>query len=131
MPGSRPSARARPFGVASALRRRNPRVICAAVEPAGCQPLAGLPVTRPRHLIQGTSYGSVPPHWDGGLMDLALAVTDSEVERWRRMLATREGLHVGYSAAANVCAAAALLASGRLPGAATVVTVLCDTGLKY
>ena len=59
------------------------------------------------------------------------AVTDDEAVRWRRLLATREGLHVGYTAAANVCAAAALLASGRLSADAVAVTVLCDTGLKY
>lgn len=119
------------LGVAAALRERQPGLICAAVEPEGCRPLAGLPVTKPRHLVQGTSYGSVPPHWDGSLMDLSLPVTDDEVEHWRRLLATREGLHVGYSAAANVCAAASLLASGRLPTDAIVATVLCDTGLKY
>jgi cysteine synthase A len=64
-------------------------------------------------------------------MDLSLPVTDDEVECWRRLLATREGLHVGYSAAANVCGCSALLASGRLRADAVVVTVLCDTGLKY
>jgi cysteine synthase A len=119
------------LGVAAALRERNPHVICAAVEPQGCQPLAGLPITRHRHLIQGTSYGSVPPHWIAGQMDLSIPVTDEEVEHWRRLLATQEGLHVGYSAAANVCASVALLSSGRLAADATAVTVLCDTGLKY
>lgn len=64
-------------------------------------------------------------------MDLSIAVTDEEVEGWRRLLATREGLHVGYSAAANVCACAAVLTSGRLAADAVAVTVLCDTGLKY
>ncbi len=119
------------LGVAAALRQRNPRILCAAVEPAGCQPLAGLAVTKPRHLLQGTGYGEVPPHWDAGLMDAAIPVTDAEAEHWRRRLALREGLHVGFSAAANACAAAALLASGRLPPDAVVATVLCDTGLKY
>ena len=119
------------LGVAAALRERNQAVLCVAVEPAGCQPLARLPVTKPRHLMQGTSYGSVPPHWDSSLMDISIAVTDEEAERWRRLLATREGLYVGYSAAANVCACASLLASGRLPPGAVVATVLCDTGLKY
>lgn len=119
------------LGVAAALRARDPRIICAAVEPEGCRPLAGEPVAKPRHVLQGTGYGSVPPHWDPGLMDLALAVSDDEAAHWRRLLATREGLHVGYSAAANVCAAASLLASGRLPADAIAVTVLCDTGLKY
>ena len=119
------------LGVAAFLRQRNPSILCVAVEPEGCQPLAGLPVTKPRHLVQGTSYGSVPPHWDASLMDVSVAVTDGEVERWRRLLATREGLHVGFSAAANVGACAALLASGRLAAEAVVATVLCDTGLKY
>ncbi|SEH76040.1 MULTISPECIES: cysteine synthase family protein [unclassified Methylobacterium] len=119
------------LGVAAALRARNPSLFCAAVEPAGCQPLGGSPVTKHRHLIQGTGYGSVPPHWTAGLMDLSIPVTDAAAEEWRRALATREGLHVGYSAAANVAATVALLSSGRLPSDATAVTVLCDTGLKY
>ena len=118
-------------GVAAFLRRRNPSVPCVAVEPEGCRPLAGLPVIKPRHLIQGTGYGSVPPHWDADLMDMAVAVTVGEAERWRRRLAIRQGLHVGHSAAANVGACAALLMSGRLPAKAVVATVLCDTGLKY
>ncbi len=119
------------LGVATALRARNPSVVCAAVEPAGCEPLAGRPVTKPRHLLQGTGYGAMPPHWDASLMDLSIPVMDDDAERWRRLLATREGLHVGYSAAANACAAAYLLASGRLPSDAVAVTMLCDTGLKY
>jgi cysteine synthase len=98
---------------------------------ASSSALAGLPVIKPRHLVQGTSYGSVPPHWDAGLMNLPLPVTDDEVECWRRLLATREGLHVGYSATANVCGCSALLASGQLPPHAVVATVLCNTGLKY
>ena len=119
------------LGVAAALRQRHPSVLCVAVEPEGCQPLAGLPVTKARHLVQGTSYGSVPPHWNANLMDTTVAVTDEEVQHWRRQLAIREGLHVGYSAAANVGACAALLTSGRLPADAIAATVLCDTGLKY
>ena len=119
------------LGVAAALRQRNPRLLCAAVEPSDCQPLAGQPVAKPRHLLQGTGYGLVPPHWDASLMDASIPVTDEEAEHWRRLLALREGLHVGFSAAANACAAAALLASGRLAPGAVVATILCDTGLKY
>lgn len=119
------------LGVAAALRTRNPHIVCAAVEPAGCEPLAGQRVVKSRHLLQGTGYGAVPPHWNPALMDLSIAVTDDDAEHWRRLLATREGLYVGYSAAANVCAAACLLASGKLSAEAVAVTVLCDTGLKY
>ena len=89
------------LGVVAALRARNPSIIYAVVEPAGCEPLAGRPVTKPRHLLQGTSYGAVPPHWDAALMDLSVPVMDDNAERWPRLLATREGLHVGYSVAAT------------------------------
>ncbi|MRX49283.1 pyridoxal-phosphate dependent enzyme [Paracoccus sp. S-4012] len=119
------------MGVARALKAANPLTLCAAVEPEGSRPLAGEPVVKPGHIIQGTSYGAVPPHWDASLMDLSIPVTDDEVRDWHRRLAVEEGLYVGLSAAANVCAAAKLLESGRLAEDATVATVLCDTGLKY
>ncbi|AJE47628.1 PLP-dependent cysteine synthase family protein [Celeribacter indicus] len=119
------------MGVARALKAAAPATLCAAVEPQGSAPLAGKPVTKARHIVQGVGYGLVPPHWDAALMDLSLEVTDAEVAHWHHRLAVREGLYVGYSAAANVCAAAKLLASGRLRADATVATVLCDTGLKY
>ena len=118
-------------GVARALKAADPATLCAAVEPAGCRPLAGERITKPKHLIQGTSYGLVPPHWEPELMDLGLEVSDEEADLWRRRLAHEEGIYVGYSAAANVCAATKLLDSGMLRSNATVVTVLCDTGLKY
>jgi hypothetical protein len=68
------------IGVATALRQRNPRILCAAVEPAGCQPLAGLTVEKTRHLLQGTSYGSVPPHWDASLMDVSLMAESAKTD---------------------------------------------------
>jgi cysteine synthase len=34
------------LGVGAALRRRNRHILCAAVEPVGCQPLAGLPIVK-------------------------------------------------------------------------------------
>jgi cysteine synthase A len=119
------------MGVARALKAANSATICAAVEPHGCAILRGDPVTKPRHMLQGTGYGLIPPHWDPSLMDVSLDVSDEEAEHWRRKLACREGLYVGYSAAANVCAAVKLLQSGLLRTDAVVATVLCDTGLKY
>lgn len=119
------------LGTSRYLKRRRPGILCAAVEPAGAEVLAGKPLVKPKHLLQGTGYALVPPQWDPALADLFLAVSDEEATEWRRLLATREGLHAGFSSGANVCAAARLLASGRLPPQATVVTILCDTGLKY
>lgn len=119
------------MGVAKALRAVNPRTICAVVEPVGCRPLAGEAITKPKHILQGTNYGLIPPHWDPSLMDTSIAVTDEDVEIWRNRLAREEGLYVGYSAAANVLGASKLLSSELCRDHAVAVTVLCDTGLKY
>lgn len=118
-------------GTSRYLKRMDSRVCCYAVEPEGVEVLAGKDVTRHEHTLQGTGYGFVPPQWEPRLADGFVAVSDEEAEQFRRKLAEREGLHVGYSAAANVCAAVKLIASGALGASPTVVTVLCDTGLKY
>jgi cysteine synthase A len=119
------------LGVARALKTVSPRTWCVAVEPLGSAPLAGKPIQKPGHLLQGTGYGARPPHWDAALMDESIEIGDGEATDWRRRLATMEGLYVGFSSAANVCAASKLLHSGRLPADALVATVLCDSGLKY
>src|SRR5262249_5967701 len=92
-------------GVARGLRAAYSHVVMAPVEPSGCEVLAGKPITKRKHLLQGTGYGFVPPHWDPRLVSRCLAVTDDEALAWKRRLAGEEGLHVGFSAAANVCAA--------------------------
>lgn len=119
------------MGVARALRAANLEIICAAVEPAASRPLAGDIVGDPAHRIQGVGYGMVPPLWDPKLMDLSIGVSDEEAIKWRRELGAVEGIYVGFSAAANVCAAAGLLASGLVKTDAVIATVLCDNGLKY
>lgn len=82
-------------------------------------------------MIQGIGYGIVPPHWDASLADATIAVSDEQAAHFRKDLADKEGLYVGFSAAASVCASLKLLSSGRLGESPTVVTILCDTGLKY
>lgn len=118
-------------GTARYLKRQNPRIVCVPVEPIGARVLAGLSVTEPRHIMQGAGYGSVPPCWDPTLADEFYAVSDEQAARFRMLLGEREGLYVGFSSAASVCAAVRLLEYGGLPEDATVVTVLFDTGLKY
>ncbi|MEM1113050.1 MAG: cysteine synthase family protein [Pseudomonadota bacterium] len=118
-------------GTSQFLKEQDASVFCAAVEPEGSRILAGEPVTKPQHLLQGTGYGIPLPHWHSELVDDYLAVTDDEAVEYRDRLARLEGLYVGYSAAANVCAAIKLIESGKLGENPVVVTILCDTGLKY
>jgi cysteine synthase A len=118
-------------GGARGLRAACPHVVMAPVEPSGCEVLAGKPITKRKHLLQGTGYGFVPPHCNPRLVSRCLAVTDDEALAWKRRLAGEEGLHVGFSATANVCAATKLLSTGAIPSDGTVATVLCDSGMKY
>ncbi|HWB67927.1 MAG TPA: cysteine synthase family protein [Mycobacteriales bacterium] len=117
------------IGCAHALKAHRAQIAILAVEPATSRPLAGRPISDPRHALQGSGYGIVPAHFDPSLVDGYLAVTDESATATRRWLGERCGLHVGYTAAANVAAATDWLAAQEHD--LTVVTVLCDTGLKY
>ena len=99
------------------------------MEPAKAAILSKGRVDDPRHLIQGCGYGVVPPKWNAALCDRVELVSDAEVVAMRKRLAAREGLFVGYSAAANVLVASRI--AQRAGEGALVATVLCDTGLKY
>jgi cysteine synthase A len=118
-------------GVGRCLRTAMPHAKLFAVEPSRCRVLAGLPIESHKHVIQGTSYGTVPPHWKGFRADGFLAVTDDEAMAMQRDLGRLEGLFVGLSSAANVAAASKLAAGGQLGDDPTIVTLLCDTGLQY
>ena len=118
-------------GTSRFLKRQQPEPWCVAVEPKGAEVLAGREVTKPCHVLQGTGYGRIPPQWSSDLADGFAAVSDREAAVYRELIARREGLYVGLSSAANVCAAVKLIESGRLGKDPIVATVLCDTGLKY
>lgn len=119
------------IGTSRFLKKRNSRIYCIAVEPQGAEVLAGKPLQKSQHSIQGTSYGFIPPHWDQNLADGFVSVSDQEVFETTRDLAVKEGLFAGFSSGANVCAAIKILEGSPLGSNATVVTLLCDTGLKY
>ena len=119
------------IGTSRFLKRWRPGIHCCAVEPQGAEVIACMEVTKPDHLLQGTGYSIVPPQWQPELADGFLAVSDDEAIEFQKKLAELEGLFVGYSAAANVCAATKLLESEQLGPAPVVATILCDTGLKY
>jgi cysteine synthase len=117
-------------GCAQALRSANPSVRCYVVEPEGAAALAGQVVTRPRHRIQGGGY-SMPDlaFLRGTRVDGFLQVSDEEAISCARRLAVTEGIFAGFSSGANVAAALRLL-RGEARGQ-TIVTLACDSGLKY
>ncbi len=114
-------------GVAATLRPRVPGVRIVAVEPAESAVLSG--GAPGPHKIEGVGIGAIPPLWQAGLADQVVPVRTDDAKAMARRLAREEGLFAGTSAGANVLAAIEI---GRTLGpGATVVTLLCDSGLKY
>ncbi len=117
------------IGVSKYLKLINSNIQCIVVEPKNAAILKTGKVEDPRHIIQGTAYGLIPPHWDETLVDDFITVTDEDVLEMTRRLSEEQGLYVGYSAAANVLAAQKhLMAQNR---ALNIITILCDSGYKY
>ena len=69
------------------------------------------------------------PLWHDDIADAIDHVSTDEAVAMTKRLAREEGLFFGTSTGANVIAALRL-AEG-LPADATVVTIACDTGMKY
>jgi cysteine synthase len=113
--------------VTRALRRHKPDLHVTAVEPAESAVLSGKPSGS--HHIEGIGIGFIPPLWEPRLVDEILAVSTAEAQAMARWLAREEGLFAGTSSGANV--AASLRVAERLGSGATVVTILCDSGLRY
>jgi cysteine synthase A len=114
-------------GTGEALRRRNGKIALVAVEPAESAVLSGGPPGA--HKIDGVGAGFVVPLWRDGVADEIATVSTEEAKAMALRLAREEGLFAGTSTGANVTAALRL--AERLGPEATVVTLMCDTGMKY
>ncbi|MCH9651526.1 MAG: cysteine synthase family protein [Deltaproteobacteria bacterium] len=114
-------------GVGSRLRNlgSKTRVIC--VEPTESAVLSGK--SPGSHKIEGVGAGFVVPLWSEDVADEIIRVSTEEAMAMARRLARQEGLFAGTSTGANVVASLALAA--RLGPEATIVSVMCDSGLKY
>jgi cysteine synthase A len=81
------------------------------------------------HKIDGMGAGFVVPLWRAADADTIWHVTTDEAMSMSLRLAREEGLFGGATTGANVVAALRL--ARTLGRDATVVTILCDTGMKY
>ncbi len=114
-------------GTAEALRRHGRPLRVVAVEPAESPVLSG--GASGAHKIDGIGAGFVVPLWRPELADQIDQVSTAEAMAMADRLAREEGLFGGTSTGANVVAALRL--AEQLGPRATVVTILCDTGMKY
>jgi cysteine synthase A len=114
-------------GVAEVLRNHQARIRIVAVEPEESPVLSG--GQSGSHKIDGVGAGFVVPLWKPAIADHIERVSTAEAMAMALRLAREEGLFAGTSTGANVVAALRL--AQELDAGATVVTVMCDTGMKY
>jgi cysteine synthase A len=114
-------------GVGEILKQVYPKMEVIAVEPIGSPVLSG---GEPGFsYIEGIGAGFVPEVLNRSIIDRISTIEDDCAYEMTRRLAREEGLLVGVSAGANAYEAVKI-ARDVGPGK-TVVTILCDSGLRY
>jgi len=114
-------------GVSRALKAAQCPARIIALEPAESPTLTagqGGP-----HRVEGVGVGFWPAHLRPGDYDEIRTVAEAAGREMARRLAREEGILAGTSTGLNVAAAVQLAV--ELGPEATVVTVACDSGLKY
>lgn len=114
-------------GMSERLRQHCADIQIVAVEPAESAVLSGGPTGA--HKIDGIGAGYVVPLWRDDIADAIVPVSTDRARAMTLRLASEEGVFAGLSTGANVVAALEL--AQRLGPQATIVTVMCDTGMKY
>lgn len=114
-------------GVAGSLRQKNSKVRIIAVEPNESPVLSGGEPAP--HKIEGIGPGFIPPIWNESIADEIIQVSTCDAQDMAKRLAKEEALFAGTSTGANVLAAIQI--ADQLGNGHTVVTLACDSGLKY
>ncbi len=114
-------------GVGHVLKKHNPEVFIAAVEPTDSPVLSG--GNPGPHKIQGIGAGFIPDVLDTKVYQEVITVSNEEAMATAARLAKEAGVFSGISTGANVFAAAQV--AGRLKPGQNVVTMICDTGERY
>ena len=115
-------------GNSEIFKNKIPNIRCIAIEPYHVRSLSGGD-TSGTHRLEGIGAGFVPSICRLDLADEFIAVKDSDAYDTARKLATTEGIFGGTTSGANVWAAiqrARIIGPGK-----KIVTVICDSGLKY
>ena len=127
-------------GCYEVIKPRKASFQAIAVEPADSpvisQTLAGEELTPGPHKIQGTGAGFIPGNLhlkdaDGAAqITECIKVSNDDSFAMARRIAKEEGILVGISTGANVCAAIEVAKRPENQGK-TIVTIACSTGERY
>jgi len=120
-------------GVAEALRARNPAVKIGLADPPGAALYSyytsGELKAEGSSITEGIGQGRITSNLEGLQIDFPYRIPDTETVQMVFDLLMDEGLCLGSSSGINV-AGALRLARDLGPGH-TIVTVLCDSGMRY
>lgn len=114
-------------GVGKYLKEHNPEIKVIAVEPES-SPLLSKGVASP-HKIQGIGANFVPKILDTCIYDEIITVTNEQAYETAKLIALNEGILVGISSGAALCAATKYLKSSGSD--LSVAVLLTDTGERY
>jgi cysteine synthase A len=115
-------------GNTEVFKAQIPGIRCIAVEPSNVRALSGGD-TSGKHKLEGIGAGFVPSICRLDLADEIISVSDEDAYETARNLARIEGIFGGTTSGANVWAA--LQRAKILGPEKKIVTVICDSGLKY
>lgn len=121
-------------GVGEVIKGRKPAFTCVAVEPEESpvitQKRAGQELKPGPHKIQGIGAGFIPGVLNLGVIDDVVRVNSADALAWARNAAKKEGLLVGISSGAALCAAAQVANRPENKGK-LIVTMLASAGERY
>jgi cysteine synthase A len=115
-------------GNAEILKQECPNIRCLAIEPDEVRALSGGTMSG-THKLEGIGAGFVPSICRLDLADEIVPVQDTDAQQTARHLARTEGIWGGTTSGANVWTA--LRRAKELGPGKKIVTVVCDSGLKY
>ena len=115
-------------GTSEALKEYLPNLKAIAVEPATSPVLSG--GTGGPHKIQGIGAGFIPTILNTTIYDEVIRVSDEKAFETAKEVAQTEGLLVGISSGANICATFEIASRPENRGK-VFVTILCDTAERY
>ena len=114
-------------GVSEFLKSKRSSIRTVAIEPSESAVLSG--GATGAHRIEGVGAGFVVPLWDPEPIDEVATVSTADAMAMSRRLAREEGIFAGTSTGANITVA--LRVAADLGANHRVVTIMCDSGVKY
>jgi cysteine synthase A len=114
-------------GVSKELKKANASTKVVVLEPASAPLLSQ--GRKGSHKVEGIAVGVVPPLLEKENYDQVRTVEEGEARAMAKRLAAEEGIFAGTSSGLNIVAAIEI--GKELGSSGTVVTVACDSGLKY